>query len=314
MLKFIKGDELPKAFKALMETTGRADMAVAYWGTGAESDLSIEKDRARIVCNLESGACNPDEIERLRNVAQVKTHAKLHAKCYLTEAGVIIGSSNASTNGLAMDGSGLDEANLVTDDPEIIRDAAVWFEEIWTKAKKVTDPDLKRAREKWNRLRWFSLNKSARSAIKVEEIPGVLESNDIWCIVVSEPLDPGAARKKKELVRNPPNKELSRAWYYQPIKPLKANSWLIHCNFKNRQPRIDGYALVPDPPYRWRTKKGELPLTAVFPQNSINIDGKHWQLSVEQKAQLISKLRASRDVQEALRAGEDVAFPLADLW
>jgi hypothetical protein len=47
---------------------GCADLriAVAFWGTDAAKTLSLTRARrGRILCNLESGACNPKEIRKL---------------------------------------------------------------------------------------------------------------------------------------------------------------------------------------------------------------------------------------------------------
>jgi hypothetical protein len=82
----------------------------------------------------------------------VRTCDNLHAKVWLTEAGVIIGSSNASTNGLDLEGkeaSSLIEANLFTDEQPTLTTISKWFDdEVWRKARTITANDLKRAREK----------------------------------------------------------------------------------------------------------------------------------------------------------------------
>jgi hypothetical protein len=48
-----------------------------------------------------SGACNPDVIRKLMNLgAEIKMVDGMHARIYWTRAGAIIGSANASANGL----------------------------------------------------------------------------------------------------------------------------------------------------------------------------------------------------------------------
>ena|SRR5262249_21931214 len=66
---------------------------------------------------------------RLRPHIPVRSDPRLHGKLYWTPAGIVMGSSNASTNGLATeDGlSGWAEANIFSDDPELIATTFAWF-------------------------------------------------------------------------------------------------------------------------------------------------------------------------------------------
>jgi hypothetical protein len=79
-------------------------MAVAFWGDGATKGLGLDKKRgevATVICNLKSGGTNPNEIRELwkANINPLQCD-KLHGKVYLFDDCVIIGSSNASSNGL----------------------------------------------------------------------------------------------------------------------------------------------------------------------------------------------------------------------
>ena len=162
MLKFIEGDRLVEEFHDLMKESATADLAVAFWGQDSARRLNIRKGSStRIICNLESGACNPKEIRKLRGLVNVKTHEDLHAKVYCTENGAIVGSSNASTNGLAIlasDAPGWREANIVVDDREILAAITEWFNKIWGKARTIRDSDLLRAEKLWKNARAYSLN------------------------------------------------------------------------------------------------------------------------------------------------------------
>ena len=67
----------------------------------------------------------------------------LHAKVYISEIGVIVGSSNASSNGLGYEiGGGLHEANIFTDDNNIVCGVKNWFEGKWYGIEKITDKML----------------------------------------------------------------------------------------------------------------------------------------------------------------------------
>jgi HKD family nuclease len=104
MLKFIEGHELIEEFHSLMTKGAKLDLAVAYWGKDAARNLNIQRSgHVRIICDLASGACNPYEIKKLQSFTntEIKTHDELHAKVYCVNDVAIIGSSNASTNGLA---------------------------------------------------------------------------------------------------------------------------------------------------------------------------------------------------------------------
>ena len=59
----------------------------------------------RIICDLLSGACNPVEIEKLKGLdgVRVRTRDRLHAKVWIGGNDVIVGSANASHNGLPGD-------------------------------------------------------------------------------------------------------------------------------------------------------------------------------------------------------------------
>jgi hypothetical protein len=51
----------------LLRGTKEAKIAVAFWGRGAVETLGIDRRalQVEIICNLDSGACNPAEIEGL---------------------------------------------------------------------------------------------------------------------------------------------------------------------------------------------------------------------------------------------------------
>jgi hypothetical protein len=80
---------------------------------GLGSVGGIESPIRQIVCNLESGACNPDPIRQLSQLGwNIRTNPRLHAKVYLFPSAAVVGSANPSTNGLSFDfyaGKGWDD-------------------------------------------------------------------------------------------------------------------------------------------------------------------------------------------------------------
>ncbi|KQY13678.1 phospholipase D family protein [Rhizobium sp. Root482] len=149
----------PLLIADIIRKSAAVKIAVAFWGKGAVEMLGLDRPglRASIVCNLESGACNPTEIKKLlslsRNV-EVRTNARLHAKVYWSADKAVIGSSNASSNGLAVEGSELQgwaEANVLLTDPRILVETDAWFNVLFSESVAVDDTALQRAEENWRK-------------------------------------------------------------------------------------------------------------------------------------------------------------------
>ena len=158
-MKLVQGPELLIELKGLCATSENVRMAVAFWGDGAADALGIDQGAAglSIVCNLRMGGTNPREIRRLIELgATVKHSDTLHAKIYLFDEAGAVGSSNASSNGLSLQGNevgGWLEANVMFGPGALYAQASAMFEDVWTAAKKVTDPDLAKAQVAWERRR-----------------------------------------------------------------------------------------------------------------------------------------------------------------
>jgi hypothetical protein len=119
------------------------------------------------------GGTNPHEIRRLMNAGvRVRQWDSLHAKVYLFDGCAILGSSNASANGLAMEGreqSGWLEANILIDEPHLYKTISKWFDNL--PARKIGDGDLEKAFEMWSRRRRINpLPKKRPGATLVEAI------------------------------------------------------------------------------------------------------------------------------------------------
>jgi hypothetical protein len=156
-MKFLDGTDATVEIKKHVGESKEVRMAVAFWGEGAAEDLGLLKKReaAAVICNLKMGGTNPKEIRALMDggvrVSQCDT---LHGKVYLFDRLVIVGSSNASANGLSLQGtelSGWHEANLVSDNPDVYADASGWFDNL--PAEKIEEKDLVAAEDAWSRRR-----------------------------------------------------------------------------------------------------------------------------------------------------------------
>lgn len=161
-MRFLNTRETKMKIKKLMETSPTADLAVAFWGNGALEELGINtcNTQLRIICNLSLGGTNPDVITRLQTVPSARTvtqNDRLHAKVYLFENAAVIGSSNASANGLALEGAELthwDEANILVTDKATLENIRSWMDRLET--RPITEQDLARAQDRWKKRRSYA--------------------------------------------------------------------------------------------------------------------------------------------------------------
>lgn len=161
-MNFLTGVDIQNQVRTIASSSGEVMAAVAYWGKGAaeRTGLSGHEDPAsvRIICDLLSGACNPNEIEALQQLGfSVKTLDRLHAKVWISGNYVIVGSANASQNGLLGEGEKAADANVeaavMSHDPALARRLAAWFELQWDASTEIETRHLARARQIWKRHR-----------------------------------------------------------------------------------------------------------------------------------------------------------------
>jgi PLD-like domain len=163
MIKFLAGTEIVEAIKLNIKVVGPTDLAVAYWGRGSTSLLGLTKSHrsVRILCDLRSLSCNPYEIEKLLRCGFfLKTLNDLHAKVYLTGRKAVIGSANASTNGLGKEGQEINlelEAAVETDESSVTTKANKWFEDRWEEGDVIDKLLLKQVKQQWKSQVRFGL-------------------------------------------------------------------------------------------------------------------------------------------------------------
>jgi hypothetical protein len=141
VVRFIAGSDLVDAIRDVLGGNN-VRCAVAFWGTGAEALLNqASGDQPRIICDVTLGGTSPNalrvlgapENDRLRYVPS------LHAKVYISDRGAIVGSANASQNGVGLDGppSLIEGGVLVALEDDAYSQAVTWFETHWKASKKV---------------------------------------------------------------------------------------------------------------------------------------------------------------------------------
>lgn len=183
--------EAPKAIRQLLEDADSAKFAVAFWGKDAADTLGISNSiskRIKIICNLQSGACNPVEIRKLLGMSSsvdVRTNPRLHAKVYWTPKAVVIGSSNASANGLAVEGNELSswsEANVYTSDHAMLVQSSEWFDKQFDQSQPISDADLLQAEELWNKRQYDRPLVFAKNASLIQLVRDNID-HSIWTTV-----------------------------------------------------------------------------------------------------------------------------------
>ena len=148
-MKFLHGASLTQKIKDLCEASTRIDLAVAYWGSSALDILSLDPSSpyVRAVCCLKGGKSAPEVIARFGDRARQRDD--LHAKVIWTENGAIVGSANASSNGLPDEeglASGLLEAGVLVDGIPELKQVELWFNKLFNdESREITAKDLKLA-------------------------------------------------------------------------------------------------------------------------------------------------------------------------
>ncbi|MEP9369987.1 phospholipase D family protein [Xanthobacter sp. VNH20] len=255
-LQFLDEKDALTEITAMLATASHAKLAVAFWGKDARERLGVGRSGfdVRIICNLDSGACNPDEIGaiiKLLPKERVFSDPRLHAKVYWTPKAAVIGSSNASTNGLAVEGAELGswaEANILVTDPVVLKNIEEWFDRRLRDAYPIEDTHLKIATELWKR-RARSAPPGARLSSDLlqsyQQAPGHPSWNKLRLAFWSEHIDEAGARETAALVKeNPGLKDLEQ--YQGWTDELRNGEYLIDFDMSSGSPVFDGIYFVTD--------------------------------------------------------------------
>ncbi len=227
-------------------------VAVAFWGEGSVENLRLTRAKnGRVICNLESGGCNPKEIRKLRALKKlkIKTHAQLHAKIYWSPEAAVIGSSNASANGLVVDpgaAKGWREANVLFDQEDELRRTGQRFNELWKQGKAITNQLLKDADLKWKARARATKEISVKSSTlfgAFTEDPSVFKDEPIFLAIYGERASREAlaerkkwkAKKKTERFDDGLSVKSSTLTAYEDWHTMPPGAWLIDCSFINPQ-------------------------------------------------------------------------------
>lgn len=204
-MKFLDGEATTKAIVRLMNSSRQIRMAVAFWGLGAMNGLHLKgrANTAKIICNLKSGGTNPREIQKLidENIPVLQCD-DLHGKVYLFDEHVIIGSSNASANGLALQGNevaGWREANILTTERSVYEAAERWFQKL--AARAITGPDVIAAQAEFDKRRAAATIRATALTSLVEAVranPDTFRDRRIYICVYRELFGPLEIKQLKQ--------------------------------------------------------------------------------------------------------------------
>lgn len=247
MIEFLPERELTSEIRKLLKNTTKAKVAVAYWGGGALDLLGLNPQMSslEVVCCLKGGKSDPDVIKHFGKKA--KQHDDLHAKVFWTPKGAIVGSANASSNGMPgeenISGS-LIEAGMIVRDRDALAKIAVWFDNLYEKkSRKVTKTDLDDAREARKRNPWDWQNNQGNEKRKplfvaCRENPELFQS--VFIAPYTEDISDKAKQKmrtfKKQARLDSSDFPNSEGYQFDRVKP---GSWIIDLNSKKK--KIYGY-------------------------------------------------------------------------
>lgn len=316
MIRLLREHELATEFSRLKAKRSTVALAAPFWGQGAANTLGLRRGpEIRILCRFDAPACNPNALlELIRVGASIRSHRRLHAKLYITDAAVIVGSSNPSRYGVTQEGDvlgGTVEANILTDDPGVVGGTISLFQQLWDDRVETT-PVSKRMIEQEIRRRELDppvfppKRLAARNLLSAcREAPDLF--GEVYVVAYDSDLGDGgkAALKQLQAQAAPSDEELGiadfrNAWGYQFEDAPPAGSWLVDLSCKGKAPRVWGASRVPNPALRLRVLN-ENDVTPTI-RGIVSVSGatRVFRMSAQDKADLVSV--ASR----LLRGGDDL--------
>ena len=157
-VKFLTKSKVQTEVRRIMKKEGAAFIAVAFWGRGGAAKAGIlgrQGRKTRVLCDLFSGSCNPNEIADLRNAKiELRSLDGMHAKVWCVDDEIVVGSANASANGLGFEGNelvGNTEAAVLVSNAAFADQARSWFENCWKhlQTRQIGPKEIEDVRALW---------------------------------------------------------------------------------------------------------------------------------------------------------------------
>jgi hypothetical protein len=153
---FLTGPTLSEVIRIVL---GGRDLrcAIAFWGAGAADCIRSAGGNVadtRIICDLSMGGCWPGALEELGapDNEKLRRRDRLHAKVYISDAGMVVGSPNASANGIGFGESDpiwLEAGTFHEPKSQAWHQACTWFDSLFRSATVVDRSALAEARRNW---------------------------------------------------------------------------------------------------------------------------------------------------------------------
>ena len=277
-IEFLTDTQIIQKINSLFQISKEIKCAVAFWGKGSLKQMGLlsKNKNVKIICNLSSGASNPEVVESLMDYYgdNIKISDTLHAKVYYTENGAIIGSANASANGLNFEGQeimGWTEACLFIDDPIILQNTREWFNKIWSEGRNIGEKDLKLAKKRWltrRDSRIFQTRDSTSLLTNLKDFPDDFKGRRVYFAIWSTDAVKEAETKFEEIRTSKSNIidgiSNNRLDFWQDWKRLPKECKLICLKRSNDKIIEHGYVKMP-------FEKIVLPFKSGKEKGSINI-------------------------------------------
>ena len=173
-IKFLSKDSYTREVQKIIEDQSDLNIAVSYWGNRRLSNLGLTErvengnHNIRVICDLFHIACRHEPIEWLHSKGvPLKYISGLHAKVWISNSSVIIGSANSSWAALPSKikaGNSNEEAGIWTTDKNLIRDAQVWFDDLWCgeNSRHIEERELNKKKRDHTEEKRKNINKGSR--------------------------------------------------------------------------------------------------------------------------------------------------------
>jgi hypothetical protein len=188
MCEFLAGDDLSRKIREVVKGKD-VRCAVAFWGRDAVKELfgteGLERDDVKILCDISMGGTNPATLERIiKHYPDNHGHVLgLHTKVYHSNAGMVVGSANASANGIGFDRQAakhLETGIYLGPEAASWKTARKWFDELWKNSITLDETAIAVAGKTWRANRSIR-HKIGRVALQssLTEVGNLFESTRI---------------------------------------------------------------------------------------------------------------------------------------
>lgn len=235
MTRFLCNDSLWDELAFRVKSSRKVKAAVAFVGNGGADLLPLKKGDTLVVNlglqTVKQGATSPKEIQRLiKRGVKVFTRSNLHAKFFICDGGLLVGSANISNNSQ----KALDEAASLTTDKAALRRAADFFDKLCTEPVR---PDYLKLCLETYRPPVFSVVGKADKSVRQKR---VVEAK-LWFIgglryydIPSSEVERAEDIQEKAESRLQQSKGTHADYIHNAIKPryfddIRVGDWIVTC-------------------------------------------------------------------------------------